>query len=350
MPLFLNRLLMRALLYPSGMHIAIALFIHYLCFWRLAQTFEPADSEMHGAIGFAYYYFVTMLTVGYGDIVPKSDGFRLLFILFGVSGIILYMIILGKGVTFVMDEISKYRKGMRKAMEARPVIILGWRPGVSESLIREHAGSNPDEKRGFVIVDDALHECPELPDLARSVQYVRGEPSMLETLRRANVPTATHIYVCGKTDNDNVAYVCSLSNLSPQCRVVVLLHDGKTTLPKTNMEVLRIPPSSPERAVMMMNDPCAGEIIRELVTTRDGKNLYQAALPEDFTPVNIVPFRTAFEAVFKELLFTCDGEFLPRDDITVRPGSVIVYAASARIGDWSPLIEHLKRSRLAIAA
>lgn len=341
----LYRFLVRTMLYPNWAHILPALVLHYVVFWGAARYLEPSDSEMHSTVGFFYYYFVTMLTVGYGDIAPKSEELRFLFVPLAVTGILLYMIILGKGVVVISDFASRFKKGLVKAMENHPVVCIGWRNGITAALLREHASSRPDEHTGFVIVDDQLAECPDLMHINRAAQFVKGSPHKLETLARANVSEATCIYVCGRTDSDNIAIVSSLSHLKPSCRIIVLLHDPDTTLPNTAMDLHITPPSSPERSVLSMNDPEAGRTINTLVTTQDGSNAYQATIPENIPRSTVSVFRDAFEEIFGALLVRSGEHMLPCPTLIVEPGTVVVYVANERIPErnWDRLAAHLTR-------
>ncbi len=340
----LYRFLVRTMFYPNWAYLLPALALHYAVFWGAARFLEPSDSEMHSAVGFFYYYFVTMLTVGYGDIAPKSEELRLLFVPLAVTGILLYMIILGKGVVVISDTVFQFKKGLMKAMEKNPVVCIGWRNGITAALLKEHASSRPEEQVGFIIVDDQLTECPNLGQIHRAAQFVKGSPHKLETLNRANVAGATCIYVCGRTDSDNIAIVSSLSHLEPACRVIVLLHDPDTTLPNTAMDLHITPPSSPERSVLSMNDPEAGRTINTLITTQDGSNAYQATVPDCIPRSPISVFRDAFEEIFGALLVRSGEHMLPCPTIIVEPGMVVVYVANQRIpeGNWDHLAAHLK--------
>ncbi len=315
-------------------HFLAILALHYFAFWGVVLAFEPFDNEIRTPIGFWYYYWVTAGTIGYGDIVPKADITRVLFPFFGMSGILLGMVILAKLSLIFAEMWSKYHKGGLTAMEEKPIIVIGYRQGTTERIILEHTRSNPNEKNGFIVCDETLTELPfdprKLTD--HSVQFVKGPVDADETFERANVRDAIFIYVCGQNDRDNLAIVSALSHFEPEAPVAVLLHDGKTRLPKNGMEVRPVPPSGAERAVRSMHDPCAATALAELLSASHGQNTYDISVPATYAEMPAPLFRQLFEKAFGAVMLSCNGIVVkPGSENSIKPGNTISYIHDKRL-------------------
>lgn len=253
-------------------------------YWEL-----PNNPELRWSDGL-WYSIVTMTTVGYGDLFPKSPGGRFLvgapLMLFGIS--ILGYALSAAAAAFVTSR-TKEAQGMSTLRCSDHIIILNF-PGLAKvervlEELRADPSIGPDTR--FALVDEHL---PELPaELAsRDVLYIRGDPSRDETLRRANATAARHAVILalepGKVQSDhrNVAIALALEAHHPGILTVVECVDpnSEELLRKTGCD--RIVCSARFDATFLSQEllnPGVQEVVGELMSSLQGQNIYITPLP-----------------------------------------------------------------------
>ncbi|MGH7056461.1 MAG: voltage-gated potassium channel protein [Acetobacteraceae bacterium] len=182
----------------------------------LGQDFSP---PIHDLVTALYYTIVTMSTVGYGDIVPKTDDARL----FAVSIIVL-------GITVFATSLS--------------ALLVPMITRRMESLVRPRGKPMPRRDHYVVVSDSALarNTCKELkardqpitmiltraPEAgSESDDVVPGDATDLAVLRRAGVGDARAILALGADDSDNAFVVMAARELSEHVKTVAAVNDAR---------------------------------------------------------------------------------------------------------------------------
>lgn len=253
-------------------------------YWEL-----PNNPELRWSDGL-WYSIVTMTTVGYGDLFPKSAGGRFLvgvpLMLFGIS--LLGYALSAAAAAFVTSR-TKEAQGMSTHRCTDHILILNF-PGLAKvERVVEELRSDPaiGASTRFVLVDEHL---PELPaELAtRDILYVRGDPSRDETLRRANAAAARHAVILSlkpgevQSDHRNVAIALALEAHHRGIQTVVECVDpnSEELLRKTGCD--RIVCSARFDATFLSQEllnPGAQEVVGELMSSLQGQNIYITPLP-----------------------------------------------------------------------
>ncbi|MEO5356985.1 MAG: ion channel [Nitrospirae bacterium YQR-1] len=152
-----------------------------------------------------WYSIVTMATVGYGDLFPKTTAGRLLV---GVPLMLLGIGLLGYTLsvvaTVLIIEKNKETKGMSTLNLKDHLVIINY-AGLSkiERIIME-LKSDPafGKDSHVVIVDENLDELP--PELSSmGILFIKGNPTRDETLTRASIDNAKHVIVLCKNSNES---------------------------------------------------------------------------------------------------------------------------------------------------
>ncbi|MFA7403382.1 MAG: potassium channel family protein [Pelobacteraceae bacterium] len=184
----------------------------------------PANPDLSWGDGL-WYTIVTIATVGYGDLFPKSPGGRFLV---GWPIMILGIGLLGYALSLVAAALvtSKTRevRGMSSFRLNSHLVIFNF-PGLAKvQRVLEELYLDPafDRHRQVVLIDETLEELP--PELQkRGVHFVRGNPARDETLDRASLDNASHAVILSRTpgdpasDNLNVAITLAIE---ARCRAV----------------------------------------------------------------------------------------------------------------------------------
>ncbi|MBI2963541.1 MAG: potassium channel protein [Deltaproteobacteria bacterium] len=192
---------------PWGALVAVVLAgtVGYRVFERLSWT----DA--------VYLAVVTISTVGYGDIVPRTPVGRLFTVFLILSGVGVALYLLGSLAELVLEGRLRELLG-RGAMEREigklngHVIVCGY-GRFGKAVADELARSRTD-----VVVIDVDPQSEE--DLKRAaLPYLIGSALSDEVLSRAGVARARAIVVATASDSDNVFITLSAREQNPSIRI-----------------------------------------------------------------------------------------------------------------------------------
>ncbi|MFX1674683.1 voltage-gated potassium channel protein [Paraburkholderia sp. A2WS-5] len=190
----------------------------------LGDEFAPPVRTMVTAF---YFSIVSMSTVGYGDIVPRSDTARL----FTASIIVLGITVFATSISAVLGPVigGKLKRivtgGISNVTRKNHYLIVGASP-LAHSV---YAGL---KKRGYavtVIVSPGTpHTYPPDADL------VEGDASDTATLHHASAETALSVLALRMDDAENAFVILAIKELAPNVRTVALVNDSR------NLQRLRL--------------------------------------------------------------------------------------------------------------
>jgi len=170
----------------------------------ISLIIQEVEHSRGGASGFDTFFhslwfsIVTVTTVGYGDIAPKTQSGQLvtMFLIFGGIG---YAGVLTGAITSWLVERNRRRVAglvpLKKAHDK--LLICGWKPNMREMLksIIKISGCDSSD---LVLLNQMNHR--EVQDLRKDplledFHYYSGDDTNLEDLRKANAHTARKILV-----------------------------------------------------------------------------------------------------------------------------------------------------------
>jgi voltage-gated potassium channel len=199
--------------------LSIASLLIYAVFGvlYLGAEFSPPIHDLASAI---YFSIVSMATVGYGDIVPRTDTARL----FTASIIVLGITVFATSISAVIGPVigGNLRRivhgGISKVIRKNHFLIVGASPIA-------HSVYDGLRKRGYsvtvVIPASVPNNYPEDADV------VIGDPSDSATLERAAASTAHTVLALRADDSENAFTVLAIRELAPQVRTVALVNDSR---------------------------------------------------------------------------------------------------------------------------
>jgi voltage-gated potassium channel len=163
-----------------------------------------------------YYSIVTMSTVGYGDITPKTFDARL----FAISVMILGLAVFATSVTAIAGPmIARLTKPKEKRMKrTNHFIVIGATP-LAYNTYREFKKRNQE----VVLVMPQAPVSGEIdPD-----DLIVGDANSLETLRKACADQAQAVLAMRADDSDNAFIVLAVKELKGKAKTVVAINDSK---------------------------------------------------------------------------------------------------------------------------
>jgi voltage-gated potassium channel len=181
----------------------------------MGAGFTPPIVNLPEAI---YFTVVTMSTVGYGDILPKSEDARFFVISLIVLGLTVFLTSLTAVVgPLVQSRISRIVEPRRKRMKrVNHFIIIGSGP-LARNTARELLNR---DKSVVMIVDD---EGAGYGD----AESVVGDATDLDVLRKAGAETANSILALSEDDAENAFVILALRELHTDAKKVAAVSSRK---------------------------------------------------------------------------------------------------------------------------
>jgi len=187
---------------------------------------EGLHDELDGEVSFAdvvYFTFVTITTVGYGDIVPVTDRARLVdALLVTPIRLFIWLVFLGTAYELVLQKAMEGWRMRRLQRDLQDHVIVCGCGAAGLRAAREIVAI--EAAPGGVVAIDVSAEALEEAAQAGFVG-LRGDPTREQVLTDAAVSRARAVIVATGRDDTNVLIVLTARNLAPQTRIVALAHE-----------------------------------------------------------------------------------------------------------------------------
>ncbi|MBT3354111.1 MAG: cag pathogenicity island protein Cag26 [Candidatus Scalindua sp.] len=233
-----------------------------------------------------WWSFVTITTVGYGDITPSTIGGRIIGVVVMVFGIGILGMFTATIASAFVDTKLKEGKGVNSVKVKDHFIICGWSYKAKEIISELRADKKVKDKPIVIIAD-----IPEKPLEDENTYFIHGEVD-LDILQKANLREASVVMVLTDEDLDSysrdakvVLNTLSIRKLNPNVYICVEISDSR------NMqhgklagadEIIVIGELSGNLLVQAALDHGITKIITELVSNKFGNELYKVKTPESF--------------------------------------------------------------------
>jgi voltage-gated potassium channel len=273
-------------------------FSSFLIYWMEPETFENPFNGL-------WWVMTTVTTVGYGDFYPHTIPGKLLGIFLFIFGIGFISILISKIVdAFFIFQRNK-EAGKMKFLGSSHFVIIEWSRN-AELAIQEIL--NTDSTAQIILIDE-LEKTPLLHD---QVHYVKGNPVLRETLENANLSKARAVFIFSKDVTENgvnlrdtsfidgktLLIATAIERFNEQIYTVVEVMERENIHSFTHVKVNEFVLGNEtvaRLAVRSAFNPGASSLISQLLTRRDGEDLYEIAKRPQWSR-----YRDAFEELLKE--------------------------------------------------
>lgn len=209
----------------------------------------------------AYFTVVTMATVGYGDIVPKTDDARLFVVSLIIVGITIFVTSISAVIgPLVQGRLSRIIEPKGRRMKRVNHFIITGRGSLAINTARELLNRG---KSVIVINDDDGHGFG-------AAELVKGDATDLEVLRRAGAEAAHAVLALSDDDAENAFVILALREIATEAKKVAAVSSRK------NLErVRRVQPD-----MILAPNVFGGELLAMALTDEkiDGANLVERFL------------------------------------------------------------------------
>ncbi|WP_145797414.1 potassium channel family protein [Kitasatospora atroaurantiaca] len=224
----------------------------------------------------AYYATVTLSTTGYGDITPVSDAARLTNIFVITPLRVIFLIILVGTTLEVLTERTRqqWRLNRWRSTVREHTVVVGYgtkgRHAVATLL------GQGVRKDSIVVVDPQRKAIDQAT--GDGLVGVLGDATRTDTLRRAELPTASQVVVAPERDDTAVLITLTARQLNKGATVVAAVREDENAplLRQSGADVVVTSSSSAGRLLgMSMLSPHAGAVMEDLFTYGTGLDVVE---------------------------------------------------------------------------
>lgn len=211
---------------PALIRLIVIVLIVILIFGSVIHVVEPKNFET--VFDGMYWAIVTGATIGYGDMVPKTVGGKMmtvLLILFGTASFTYFFTQLSSQTIKAQD---KMQKGTMMYKGKNHIIIVGWNER-SKRIINRMIKEKPDID--IVLVDSTIDENP-YDNL--EIHFIKGDPTSDKTLQNANIEFTSNVIITASSelseihaDQFSIVALIAVKGLNPDvpCAVEILTEE-----------------------------------------------------------------------------------------------------------------------------
>ncbi len=287
-----------------------------------------------------WWSFVTITTVGYGDITPSTIGGRIIGVVVMVFGIGILGMFTATIASAFVDTRLKEGKGVNDVKVKDHFIICGWSYKAKE-IIAELRADKKVKNKPIVIVADI----PEKPIKDENTFFIHGEVD-IDILKKANLNGASVVMVLTDENLDSysrdakvVLNTLTIRKQNPKVYICVEISDAR------NMqhgklagadEIIVIGELSGNLLVQAALDHGITKIITELVSNRYGNELYKVKPPENFVGMKFIDILKHIKEKYNAIIVAIESgkenklAANPPMDYTIKPGDDLVLIAQER--------------------
>jgi voltage-gated potassium channel len=272
--------------------IAISLCLLYVGGWIVMHW----ANETAIINNYAWWFIVTITTVGYGDFAPTSSAGRIAASIIMLVGIGVIGLVIGKFAEIILDTANRKQKGLSRMKLKDHTIIFGYRRGSTEKMVKELLADNPDEA---IVV--CSNEQKSNPLLKYKVHFVQGELASHDVLERSNAQFARNVIIHGQDDNQTFFTAYAFREINTSAHMVCCLmnedHVEKIKkLPAQDRSLNQIIlPANIYLMAQELQDHESCAVVQNLISNLTGENMYRFDIPAE------MKLNTSFKELFIRL-------------------------------------------------
>ena len=282
----------------------------------------------------AYMTFITIATIGYGEIVDLSNspGGRIFTMAIATAGIINFTYMMSAFTAFLVEgDINQAlrRRSMQKRIDKLNghYIVCGiGRVGANVAHELSVTG------RDYIIIDTNQHKIDEYRERYPDIPYLHGDASEDDPLMDAGIARAAGVFAITGEDSKNLVITLTAKQLNPAVRVVARCHEVNyiEKIRKVGADAIVSPDfTGGMRIASSMIRPQVVSFLDQMLRLDNALRVEEIHVPETFAGAKMGEF--GLRGADYVLLAVRAGEkwlFNPQRDYQLKPGSTIIVMAT----------------------
>jgi voltage-gated potassium channel len=285
------------------------------------------------AIDCVYMVFITVASIGYGEIVDLSNspGGRVFNMVIAFVGIANLVYLTSKMAAFILegrfDEVLRRRKMQEEIDRMTGHFIVCGVGRVGSNVAHELATT----ERLFVAIDESADAAALFRERYPAIPTLHDDSSDDEVLVRAGIRRAAGVFAITGDDGRNLLITLAAKHLNPKARVVARCHEVRNIekLKRVGADAIVSPDfTGGMRIASSMLRPAVVSFLDEMLRSDDKLRVEEVQVPEGFRARPLAE-ATPQSRDFVLLAVRIGGtwEFNPPADFVVRAGHAVVVMA-----------------------
>ncbi|MEQ9007212.1 MAG: potassium channel family protein, partial [Ekhidna sp.] len=204
--------------------IVLVIAVYLLLVAALVYVEKDSDqSALNNYSNAIWYSLVTLTTVGYGDIFPATIWGRYISMIFILTSIGIFGILIGQ-LTTLMTTIKENKKlGYSGTSFSGHAVIIGWNE-FGWHVVDQLVGVG----RQVAVVTNKKDDVDLIREKynSKNVFVLFCDYNNHELIKRSNIEEAAIVFVNMMDDTDKLVYVLNLKKVFPETEFVVTLENG----------------------------------------------------------------------------------------------------------------------------
>lgn len=300
--------------------------------------FEKENNSLNSIGDAIWWSFVTVTTVGYGDISPATTGGRIVGVVVMIFGIGFLGMFTATIASIFVERKMQQDKGLKALKGLKDHILLcGWNYSADEVISEIHA---EDKERDIAVVAK-LDEKPVDED---HVHFVRGDPADVDKLEMACFRTANTAIVLhdessagNARDGQGILAVLAIKHECPDIYVCVQILDENNVEHCHRAgadEVIVTGGLTAKLLGQATLDHGVTRVVSELLSNKYGNQLYKLKCPEKYVGSTFKSVLAAFKDDYEGIILGIEkiDQFLtnPGGDVVLNKDDYLVLIAEKR--------------------
>jgi voltage-gated potassium channel len=312
------------------------LIICPLAFYAFERGSNPAIER----VASSYTWLLRTLLEGGSAYAITTGGGHVVYYLVEIAGVSLVAFASGAIASRLVTIVINKGKGMGATKARGHIVICGW-SGKGAEIIRELRAEQVHDQRHIVV----LAQLETDPTKVDDVEFIRGDPSDADDLRRAGIDRCDTAIVLADesvpsaSDSDRDARtlfaVLAVESINPDCYscVEVIRSENREHFERTRANELVV---SAELTGALLagaaRSPGLSRLVTDLVTHPESQEFYRLAVPADLVGSAVrdalLTVKERFDALFVGLVDDRDHyELNPAGDRVLRDGDIMLVIA-----------------------
>ncbi len=257
----------RSRLFLASIIVVTLALISATAFYLVERNAWASSGEELTFAKALYWSIITMATVGYGDIVPRTSAGRLVAAFTSIFGIAAYSLLVAIVAEQFLSHMVKKTLGLAW-LKNIDIVVIGDGEECAET-IAELKRNMPGKKIAWIT--------SQQPKITVNVDYAVGSLVDSETLRRGGVEKSKYVVICHHDDSQSIHIALLAKKLNPKARIIVLAHSSKTVEILEAAGVQYIVPTTIMARVLasMVFEPNVAVLVSDLTTAKGISDLVE---------------------------------------------------------------------------